>query len=776
MSENLKKYSYIRFSLKYDSDKKVYLYSNYDKEADNKLIDITTIGDFKLEGIPSKYGENKYNEELFEYNPNATGVFEKLRLYETKNYFCSYTDSIDEVKFQNAKELDSKVTGKNQFSFKIVNYLGKAALNISFDNKKENVKISFEIIPLKIDYEDGYVKLTDDIADECSALLLDYSSPTNLSYCHDFTKTKKSPIEEFIFVRKFCSSSSIEYIFQSIINNPDRILVSEEELKPFGTSMVSKKFFTNPFENSKNWTRQNDGSFIPELITTTRKYDSFDTPANRFLQFAFEIFINVCNEIIDKIEKDSTYKDEAEYLKQSLQNVLNDSFFDDVQPLTNLPVNNQVLQKREGYVQVFNAFNMLDLAQQLNWNGQNDVYEGQARNIALLYEYWLVFKLIHIIKNLGAINDFDITEEKDITKMLTIPNELLISISEGAESMLSATIKNKNLRINFYYNRTFCPNDFNGTDYYGSYSRDFRPDYTLAIFPSLFTKEKDAIKAGEVSFIHFDAKYRVTDLTSLFGKEKETDDDFNNEKKEETINTYNRGDLLKMHTYNDAIRRTIGSYVLYPDTSDESKKFQIFDELLPGVGAFAIRPGDKKNKGEKELTKFISNIIEFKSKISSRQSRKDYFENIILNTPGDKSLLSPKSIETQQQKENKTETKKYIMCGMLRMDYLNHLNKYHFLPLSEDDEEYQLINPDSKMYFYYHAIKEKFVYSQHKNISNTNYFCGSKTDFGKSSLVELENWTASIEQTELVETEQLQATLKNNLNYELKNQKQISTI
>ena len=49
-----------------------------------------------------------------------------------------------------------------------------------------------------------------------------------------------------------------------------------------------------------------------------------------------------------------------------------------------------------------------------------------------------------------------------------------------------------------------------------------------------------------------------------------------------------------MHTYNDAIRRTIGSYVLYPGESNLSDGkdtiFRLYDEILPGVGAFAIKP------------------------------------------------------------------------------------------------------------------------------------------------------------------------------------------
>ena len=89
--------------------------------------------------------------------------------------------------------------------------------------------------------------------------------------------------------------------------------------------------------------------------------------------------------------------------------------------------------------------------------------------------------------------------------------------------------------------------------------------------------------------------------------------EFADEKAAEITNTYKRGDLLKMHTYNDAIRRTIGSYVLYPGNINHADKgnkvFSLYDEILPGVGAFAIKPSISA-QGEQELCRFISSLIE----------------------------------------------------------------------------------------------------------------------------------------------------------------------
>ena len=734
MSKDLPKYKYIKISLE-KIDKYIFLYSDYESlEKLDQLFELIDIVDnCSIYGVKAESGEdkNKYKEELFEYDKDASGVFEKLRLFETKTYNCTWNFN-SAVTVQNEKELDYKRTNENQFSFRVVNYLGKSALLI-----EGNKKIPFEIVPTKIDYENDYVTLTKDIADQCSQLLLDYTSPTNLNFKFNSDRSQRTPLEQFIFIRKFCSSKNIEYLMQCIKMNPDRMLVTEDELKPFGTASISKKFFSNPFSNSKNWCKQTNGYYFPELITTTRKYDSYNTSANQFIKFAFRTFIQICQNVLNYTnDKKHTYYDEAKYLKDFLEVILLDSFFDDVQDLSSMPINNQVLQKREGYSQIFNAFNMLDLAMQLDWEGQKDVYEGEARNIALLYEYWLVFKFVQIFRELGAEIKFDLKDENDAKEFLSKENGLLISLKQGKQSYIPMLLEDRKVKINFYYNRTFSQKEFDGTNYEGSYSRFFRPDYTLAIFPDDIDDENEAIKKGLVSFVHFDAKYRVSDITSLFGKDvkdiiqekKEQSEDekkflenglsesekekieeevvgvyLSYQKKEETINTYNRGDLLKMHTYNDAIRRTVGSYVLYPGKEDNDKeRFNVYDELLPGVGAFAIRPGDKEQKGEEAITQFINDIIDFKTKESSRQYRKEYFENIILNTASDKELNIQEDSEVSLDSE-------LTMIGYIKEDY------YEYLQNSQ-----QLLSEDG-FYYYFPVIKKGKVYSIHKETCKAQY-------------------------------------------------------
>ena len=722
------------------------------------------------------FKEKQAKENYIDYCQNTELNINPLRLKETVRYKCvvSYEGKKEDdastrfnphLRNESNKLLKIERDDDSSLTFQYINYLGKTEL--LFNDKDGEHSLCFEVVPDKINYEDDYVRLTEEIAEECSTLLLDYTSPTSLNFQQDPSK-ESNILEQFIFLRQFCFSDNLESLFASIKRNPDRILIREEELKPFGSGIPSGKFFSNPFSHSRGWMKTADDTYLPSEVATIHKYDSYDTSANRFIKFALITFSEVCSKVLEKVSIDkngSEYFSEASKILNQIDDILNDSFFDDINELSIMPVNNQVLEKREGYNQIFNAFSMVDLALKLNWKGKEDVYSGEAKNTALLYEYWLVFKIIAILKNLGAEFDLDLEKDTDVNHMLSIKNGLLVSIKEGETSLISALLKDRNMKIKFYYNKTFSKKDFDGTDYQGSYSRPFRPDYTLSIFPSIYN-EKQAIEAGEVSFIHFDAKYRVSDITSLFGKENQDTNDFDDEKKNETMNTYNRGDLLKMHTYNDAIRKTIGSYVLFPGVSQEGKKFNIYDELLPGVGAFAIRPGDKERTGEKQIEKFINDVIVFKSYASSRQYRKEFFDNIVIKSPS-----TPLQDEKEALLKYESNKPTYIMCGMIRNDYIKYLNEKHILPRNADDKDYKLINNTEELLFYYHAIKDSVVYALHANTSDAKYFCGSQTDFGKTAFIKLEDWTADIVKSELVSSEKLKERLYQNCEYRLENPK-----
>ncbi len=117
-------------------------------------------------------------------------------------------------------------------------------------------------------------------------------------------------------------------------------------------------------------------------------------------------------------------------------------------------------------------------------------------------------------------------------------------------------------------------------------------------------KEKDAEKEDLIVHIHFDAKYKV----SQFQIQTSADPDLlEQEETNERKGIYKNADLLQMHAYKDAIRRSGGAYVLYPGTNPDVKRG--FHEIIPGLGAFAINPTDQ-DSGIDALSGFIDLVTE----------------------------------------------------------------------------------------------------------------------------------------------------------------------
>jgi predicted component of viral defense system (DUF524 family) len=133
-----------------------------------------------------------------------------------------------------------------------------------------------------------------------------------------------------------------------------------------------------------------------------------------------------------------------------------------------------------------------------------------------------------------------------------------------------------------------------------------RPDYTLSFWPYEI-KYSEAEAQDSMVHIHFDAKYRVNSLEEIIGK---PDEELLNENETKRDGTYKRSDLLKMHAYKDAIKRTEGAYILYPGNQD--KKWSEYNGVLPGVGAFAITPGyEGEAIGLGTMSNFLDDVVKY---------------------------------------------------------------------------------------------------------------------------------------------------------------------
>jgi len=547
-----------------------------------------------------------------------------VRLLETETYEWGLEDAdgllgmdnvfvksaLDEKRKQRwlVRKTKGRVTGGQ---FTVVNHLGFSSLAILGGDEEILLEIPLEFVSKKLDFDTEYRKMTEDIADFCEQLLLSWNAPTSLRFSADPSQPARLLLERFLFLRHFFTPARMGRLLEVIASNPHSMLKSEHEWKPASMAR-SSDFLSHPGKMLRSWSRQG-GRSVPSEILDVRKEDTHDTPPNRFVKFALAQFRQLCSDVIAHQGDDSTIGAEAGELIRLIDAITARPFFRSISRLNRLPLDNQTLQKGEGYREILRAWLLTDAAASLNWQGQKDSYDGSTRDVATLYEYWIFLQLHQILDsfpNMDRLSGASSTHDNIAPFIEENNGTILINLKSGKQSLAQFLLRQPHqadLRIDLHYEKTFGQK--NSAHSSGSYSRQFRPDYTLSIFPAEYETSSEAEKAGKVSHLHFDAKYRATQLSQVFG---DNDEDIVEEKENaKSLSIYQRGDLLKMHTYNDALRHTIGSYVLYPGRAEKKTEYRKFHEIAPGVGALIMKPGMEECL--QTLKAFLSDIFTHQS-------------------------------------------------------------------------------------------------------------------------------------------------------------------
>lgn len=482
--------------------------------------------------------------------------------------------------------------------------------------------IDFEICSSKTGYRDDYRQMLEDITEYCTELLMAQSSPVVQRFEVDITKDPRTEYQRFAFVRSVIDSETFADALYQIQLSPVKKWVEAEEEKNICNvrrlgcqSLKQVACATNRITVPKGHGLESRFDTLPRKVFVASKTETVDVPENRFVKYVLRSFLSFCSSIQRHPNAGERLKNEASLICEKLIMYLSYPLFRNISDLRMLPLNSPVLQKKEGYREIYQKWLMFDMAARLTWTGGDDVYEAGKKNVAVLYEYWLFFKLLDVLSK-----KFHFTS-KSINELIDCKNGTLnLALKQGRMVVLGGKYETESriLNVQFSYNRTFgYTSDYQKT---GSWTRSFRPDYTLSIWPGEISSI-EAEREELITHIHFDAKYRV-DRFLLTGDEifdgNHEEDSLSEIKNEEEHGTYKRADLLKMHAYKDAIKRTGGAYILYPGT--ENYVISGFHEIIPGLGAFAIAPG-KGEKGLSEFTSFIDDVIRnFLDRTSQRET------------------------------------------------------------------------------------------------------------------------------------------------------------
>jgi hypothetical protein len=503
-----------------------------------------------------------------------------------------------------------------------------------------------EVRSAKVGYRDDYRNMLEYITERCTDLLLEFRSPVELKLVPDDTENAETLCQRFAFIRAMLTSRDFRDALNRLTLIPHRLW----DMQEFAVSM------NRGFKPTPAIARQIAGatrrasvpvthslsarlSSTPEHLHVPCHVETVDTPENRFVKHALLTFQALVAQVRERLldcgrPSDMRFIEEAEALQEDLGEYLNRDLFRSVGEPQILPLGSPVLQRKGGYREILKKWFQFDMAARLCWSGGEEIYGAGKRDIATLYEYWLFFRLLEVIADIFRL---DQPASKSLIEQTS--DGFGLKLKSGRHLALSGSYTEgagRKLRVKFSYNRTFSRKG-NDTQknfpFAGSWTERMRPDYTLTIWPTGFTEE-EAEQQEVIVHVHFDAKYRVKDITEMFGASDESfgdnralEDDVTLEKIGQREGNYRRADLLKMHAYKDAIRRTAGAYVLYPGT--QSRSWRGFHEIVPGLGAFGIRPTAENDDGANELRAFIYEIVQHMCDRASRREQETYHRYII---------------------------------------------------------------------------------------------------------------------------------------------------
>jgi len=565
-----------------------------------------SIGDEPVELVIYPDSQNDYLEIITDIEAERWGEI-NIQLQENCSYHYQITEGYQLYDVPRVI-LPFTKPENNRGLIKAGNFTGTfafAAYKICEPTKSGTFKV--EIISRKTDYRTEYRFMLEEIAEFSIDLILRHSSPVIQTIAPNFELDHRSLYQKFAFINSIIGTEEFFEAVNRIIRSPVTKWTSTESSSDIRKSRKFSRQTMSQFASSRSRVAVPDDleeklsiPSLPSRVTHTIKQDSIDTPENQFVKHVLTEYFLICELVKNRLNDGSREKLEAEHLTNRLRNVISQALFKEVSQPRSLALNSPVLQKKEGYREVYKSWLMFDLGSKLTWTGGDGVFIAGKKDIAKLYEYWVYFKLLRIVAD--VFPDF-----ADCFSELIKPSsdglELNLRFDNCTSIQRVCKYDTRNIEVEFSYNQTFS-----GNKHYtkkGSWTRAMKPDYTLSFWPEGFSLE-EAEEQELIVHIHFDAKYRIDNITEAFGpKDSENAQDVTDI--EEEILDFKRIDLIKMHAYKDAIRRTAGAYILYPGT--ENKRWTGYSEIIPGLGAFTLRPANG-NEGSAELQEFLENVLD----------------------------------------------------------------------------------------------------------------------------------------------------------------------
>jgi predicted component of viral defense system (DUF524 family) len=539
-------------------------------------------------------------------------------------YSCMFEGTVGAITTDRPEIFSPDIPSGNSGRLRAGSHAGLLPVTVFGDNKELGTAY-FEVRSRKLDYLKHYRWMLRDLTKEASSLALESFAASQQRLKSDVAGDAATAYERFALLSGLWRDPNTQAAIQLILALPHSgWALTPERRRPGHGLPISPGVVRQLMRGTPRVPWLNSPfpilSTVPAHVDYDRSEPTLDTTPNRFAKFVLRRWQGLLIDLQEVIRRRAATPaqrrgiSEIGWVIAELETVLGESLFAQVGDLSFFPASDQVLQRRAGYRDLLRVYMEVEGAVQLAWTGGSEVFAAGQRDVAQLYEYWVFIQLLKLLEQMCTPVDHSglLRQTRD---------GMDLDLRRGQEMAVRGRCVRlgRELELELTFNRTFSHEK--------SWTLAMRPDYSLRI-----NAADDTLVAP--SWVHFDAKYRidgVEELTDLVPAGSDEDIGGSPQPK--------RDDLLKMHAYRDAIRSSVGAYVVFPSTSvsaSDNAAFRRYHELLPGIGAFPLRPSESGDAdGHRVLSDFLDHVVSHFASSLTQDRRGRYWEGTIFRDQPD---------------------------------------------------------------------------------------------------------------------------------------------
>ena len=508
----------------------------------------------------------------------STGIYSIYPMFYEQQQYEIVIEAVDGHKVAfwhdnlNVRNKVTRASRNHEILSGVINFgneIGFSDLVIQIDGVNY-LRLVIEVFPTKIDYQNDYKQIVEDVTKEVYNVVFDFLKKTYLGY-QQSEKVNSSPVEFFAVINKIYK----DFIkaADTIMSQPHHVLETTHQVLPSHKVKKTDGRTIRWIKKHPDQAKRVNGEFRIERALAVRKQVSYDTKENQLTKYILLSTARKLESFKKNYLKLQRKEDQAVIAKidgmvRELNRRCNTTFLADVEAKEASSGMSLVFSMAPGYRDLYKYYLML--LRGLSITG--DVFNISVKDLALLYEYWCFIKLNSMMKDRYELLSQDIVKVQG--------NGLFVSLVKGSSSKVKYRNSENGEVITLSYNPK--------SGQVPTVAQ--KPDNVLSLEKKTVNQVGKKVKYEYV----FDAKYRVN--PALEGSDyyntishtpgPETDD----------INTMHRyRDAIVYHNGADPYERTMfGAYVLFPYANKEEYRNHKFYESIEkvNIGGLPFLPSE----------------------------------------------------------------------------------------------------------------------------------------------------------------------------------------